>query len=278
MFGDGISSDHLNHTWLKDNYFTRGQPDKGAELADELLEIIALHDASNIAAVIVEPLAGSAGVFPPPVGYLQRLREICDAHDILLIFDEVICAFGRMGAKTGSEAFGARPDIMTIAKQLTNGAVPMGAVVVDQSIYDCFMNTSAPEYALELPHGYTFSAHPLACAAGLASLETIQQENAISRVAEIAPFFEESLHSLANSPNIVDIRNYGLAGGLTLAPYPGEPLRRPFEVAMNMWQKGYYVRYGGDTIQLGLPFVVSKEEITSLINALGDSLAENARQ
>jgi beta-alanine--pyruvate transaminase len=278
MFGDGISSDHLNHTWLKDNYFTRGQPDKGAELADELLEIIALHDASNIAAVIVEPLAGSAGVFPPPVGYLQRLREICDAHDILLIFDEVICAFGRMGAKTGSEAFGARPDIMTIAKQLTNGAVPMGAVVVDQSIYDCFMNTSAPEYALELPHGYTFSAHPLACAAGLASLETIQQENAISRVAEIAPFFEESLHSLANSPNIVDIRNYGLAGGLTLAPYPGEPLRRPFEVAMNMWQKGFYVRYGGDTIQLGLPFVVSKEEITSLINALGDSLAENARQ
>ena len=278
MFGDGISSDHLNHTWLKDNYFTRGQPDKGAELADELLEIIALHDASNIAAVIVEPLAGSAGVFPPPVGYLQRLREICDAHDILLIFDEVICAFGRMGAKTGSEAFGARPDIMTIAKQLTNGAVPMGAVVVDQSIYDCFMNTSAPEYALELPHGYTFSAHPLACAAGLASLETIQQENAISRVAEIAPFFEESLHSLANSPNIVDIRNYGLAGGLTLSPYPGEPLRRPFEVAMNMWQKGFYVRYGGDTIQLGLPFVVSKEEITSLINALGDSLAENARQ
>ena len=278
MFGDGISSDHLNHTWLKDNYFTRGQPDKGAELADELLEIIALHDASNIAAVIVEPLAGSAGVFPPPVGYLQRLREICDAHDILLIFDEVICAFGRMGAKTGSEAFGARPDIMTIAKQLTNGAVPMGAVVVDQSIYDCFMNTSAPEYALELPHGYTFSAHPLACAAGLASLETIQQENAISRVAEIAPLFEESLHSLANSPNIVDIRNYGLAGGLTLAPYPGEPLRRPFEVAMNMWQKGFYVRYGGDTIQLGLPFVVSKEEITSLINALGDSLDENARQ
>jgi len=277
MFGDGISSDHLNHTWLKENYFTRGQPDKGAELADELLEIIALHNASNIAAVIVEPLAGSAGVFPPPVGYLQRLRQICDANDILLIFDEVICAFGRMGAKTGSEAFGARPDIMTIAKQLTNGAVPMGAVVVDQSIYDCFMNTSAPEYALELPHGYTYSAHPLACAAGLASLETIQQGNVISRVAEIAPFFEESLHSLANSPNIVDIRNFGLAGGLTLVPYPGEPLRRPYEVAMDMWQKGFYVRYGGDTIQLGLPFVVSKEEITSLINALGDSLTKNAQ-
>ena len=277
MFGDGISSDHLNHTWLKENYFTRGQPDKGAELADELLEIIALHDASNIAAVIVEPLAGSAGVFPPPVGYLQRLRQICDANDILLIFDEVICAFGRMGAKTGSEAFGARPDIMTIAKQLTNGAVPMGAVVVDQSIYDCFMNTSAPEYALELPHGYTYSAHPLACAAGLASLETIQQGNVISRVAEIAPFFEESLHSLANSPNIVDIRNFGLAGGLTLVPYPGEPLRRPYEVAMDMWQKGFYVRYGGDTIQLGLPFVVSKEEITSLINALGDSLTKNTQ-
>lgn len=277
MFGDGISSDHLKHTWLKENYFTRGQPEKGAGLADELLDIIALHDASNIAAVIVEPLAGSGGVFPPPKGYLQRLREICDSNNILLIFDEVICAFGRMGAKTGADAFGVVPDIMTIAKQLTNGAVPMGAVVVDQSIYDCFMNTGSPEYALELPHGYTYSGHPLACAAGLASLETILQDDVISQVADIAPYFEESLHSLANLPNVVDIRNYGLAGGITLAPYPGEPLRRPFEVAMDMWQKGFYVRYGGDTIQLGLPFVVSKEEITRLLDALGESLVANVQ-
>jgi beta-alanine--pyruvate transaminase len=276
MFGDGISSDHMNHTWLPENYFTRGQPDQGASLADELLDIIALHDASNIAAVIVEPLAGSAGVFPPPVGYLQRLREICDQHSILLIFDEVICAFGRMGSNTGASAFGVTPDIINIAKQLTNGAVPMGAVVVDQGIYDCFMDTDAPDYALELPHGYTYSAHPLACAAGLASLSVIEEDNIIERVAGISPYFEEALHSLANSPNVLDIRNYGLAGGLTLAAYPGEPLRRPYEVAMDMWQKGFYVRYGGDTIQLGLPFVVSKEEITSLINALGESLATNA--
>jgi len=276
MFGEGIAADHLRHTWLKDNYFSRGQPEHGVELADEMLEVIALHDASNIAAVIVEPMAGSGGVFPPPIGYLNRLREICDLHDILLIFDEVICGFGRVGANTGAEAFGVKPDIMSIAKQLTNGAVPMGAVVVDQKIYDCFMAVDSPEYVLELPHGYTYSGHPLACAAGLAALDVLEQDNVIQRVQNIAPFFEESLHSLANCPNVVDIRNYGLAGGITLTPYPGEPLRRPYEVAMDMWQKGFYVRYGGDTIQLGLPFVVSQEEITSLVNALGDSLVSNA--
>jgi len=181
-----------------------------------------------------------------------------------------------MGANTGSEAFGVVPDIITIAKQLTNGAVPMGAVVVNQSIYDCFMDTDAPEYALELPHGYTYSAHPLACAAGLASLEVLQQENMIARVADIAPYFEESIHSLANSPNVADIRNFGLAGGITLSAYEGEPLRRPYEIAMDMWQKGFYVRYGGDTIQLGLPFVIARDEITSLVSALGESLSANA--
>lgn len=276
-FGDGIATDHLNHTWLPENYFSRGMPDQGAQRADELLDIIALHDASNIAAVIVEPLAGSAGVFPPPRGYLERLREICDQHEILLIFDEVICAFGRMGANTGAEAFGVTPDIMTVAKQITNGTVPMGAMIVDQSIYDTFMDTDAPEYVLELPHGYTYSGHPLACAAALASLETIEQEGIIDRVADMAPHFEEALHSLSNSPNVVDIRNYGLAGGITLAPHPGEPLRRPFEVAMDMWNKGFYVRYGGDTVQLGLPFTVERDEIARLIEALGDSLAENGR-
>ena len=272
MFGEGIAADHLRHTWLKENYFSRGQPEQGADLAEELVEMIMLHDASNIAAVIVEPMAGSAGVFPPPVGYLDRLREICDQHDILLIFDEVICAFGRMGANTGSEAFNVKPDIINIAKQMTNGAVPMGAVVVDQKIYDTFMEANTPEYVLEMPHGYTYSAHPLACAAGLAALDVLDKNHIIQRVAEIAPHFEESLHSLANCNNVVDIRNYGLAGGITLAPYPGEPLRRPYEVAMDMWEKGFYVRYGGDTIQLGLPFVTTDEEITSLMNALGESL------
>lgn len=275
-FGDGLSVDHLSHTWLEENYFSRGLPEHGACLADELADLVALHDASNIAAVIVEPLAGSAGVFPPPAGYLNRLREICDDNDILLIFDEVICAFGRMGAKTGAEAFGVTPDIMTVAKQLTNGSVPMGAAVVDQSLYDCFMDTDAPDYVLELPHGYTYSGHPLACAAGLASLTTIEQENMIGRVGGIAPYFEEALHSLADSPNVVDVRNYGLAGGITLSPWRDEPMRRPFEIAMDMWKKGFYVRYGGDTIQLGLPFIIERDDITSLINALADSLAANA--
>jgi len=272
-FGEGVATDHLNHTWLPENHFSRGLPEHGAERADEMLDIIALHDASNIAAVIVEPLAGSAGIFPPPVGYLNRLRKICDDNNILMIFDEVICAFGRMGAKTGAEAFGVTPDIMNIAKQLTNGAMPMGAVVVKQEIYDCFMETDAPEYALELPHGYTYSAHPVACAAGLASLDYIKKNNVIEHVADLAPYFEEGLHSLANSPHVVDIRNYGLAGGITLEPYPGEPMRRPFEIAMDMWNKGFYVRYGGDTVQLGIPFVTERKEITSVVNALGESLA-----
>lgn len=272
-FGEGVTADHLRHTWLAENYFSKGQPDEGAELADELSEILALHDASNVAAVIVEPMAGSAGVFPPPKGYLERLRKICDANDILLIFDEVICAFGRMAANTGSEAFAVTPDMMTVAKQLTNGAVPLGAVIVDQSIYDAFMDVDAPDYVLELPHGYTYSGHPVACAAGLATLQVIESEGIVQRVRDISPVFEEALHSLANSPHVVDIRNFGLAGALTLEVYPGEPLRRPFEVAMDMWDKGFYLRYGGDTIQLGLPFIVSEAQINSLISALGESLA-----
>ena len=246
-------------------------------MADELLEILALHDASNVAAVIVEPLAGSAGVFPPPKGYLTRLREICTANDILLIFDEVICAFGRMGARTGAEAFGVVPDMMTVAKQVTNGAVPMGAVIVDQSIHDCFMESDAPEYVLEMPHGYTYSAHPVACAAALAALDVLEREGAIERVRETSIVFEDALHSLANCPNVIDIRNYGLAGGLTLASYDGEPLRRPFEVAMDLWKKGFYVRYGGDTVQLGPPFISTRTEIDTLVNALGESLSANAR-
>ena len=277
MFGDGVVSDHLNHTWLPENYFTRGQPETGAHRAEELLDLVALHDASNIAAVIVEPMGGSAGVFPPPVDYLKRLREICTENNILLIFDEVICAFGRLGAKTGSEAFGVKPDIITIAKQLTNGVMPMGAVVVDQHIYDTFMDVKTPDYALELPHGYTYSGHPLACAAGLATLDLIEETGVIDRVAELSPIFEEKLHTLGNCPNVVDIRNYGLAAGFTLAPYPGEPLRRPYEVAMDMWQKGFYVRYGGDTLQLGLPFITTEAEIDRLIDALGESLNANAQ-
>ncbi len=274
LYGQGIDAAHLSHTMLPENRFVAGQPEKGAHLAEELLEQIALHDASNIAAVIVEPMAGSAGVIPPPVGYLKRLREICDQHNILLIFDEVITAFGRMGANTGAEAFGAVPDLMTTAKQLTNGVVPMGAVIAKQEIYDTFMETGGPEYMLELPHGYTYSAHPVACAAGLAALDILQKDKLIERVQSIAPQFQEMLHSLKGTQYVADIRNYGLAGALTIEAAPGEPALRPYQIAMKCWEKGFYVRYGGDTIQLGLPFTTEVEEIDRLINALGDSIKE----
>lgn len=271
-FGSALVTDHLSHTMLAEGKFSRGMPEAGAELASELLELIALHDASTIAAVVVEPLAGSAGVIPPPVGYLKKLRDICTQHDILLIFDEVICAFGRMGANTGSEAFGVTPDLITLAKQLTNGVIPMGAVAVKQAVYDTFMDQGGPDYALELAHGYTYSAHPVACAAGLATLELLNEEGSVQRVASMAPSFERKLHSLKGCPHVADIRNYGFAGALTIDGAPSEPLLRPFQIAMAMWDKGYYVRYGGDTIQLGLPFSTTEEEIDSLINALGDTL------
>jgi beta-alanine--pyruvate transaminase len=276
LFGTAVDADHLSHTLLAENRFTRGMPSHGWHLADELSELIALHDASNIAAVIVEPLAGSAGVIPPPAGYLQRLRDICDANDILLIFDEVITGFGRMGAMTGAKAFGVVPDIMNVAKQLTNGAVPMGAVIASTEIYQTFMAQGGPDYMLEFPHGYTYSAHPVACAAGLAALEILEREQLPQRVAGLAPHFEDTLHQLQGAPHVSDIRNFGFAGALTLASYPGEPARRPFEVAMRMWEKGFYVRYGGDTIQLGLPFVIETHEIDSLVSALGDTLRELA--
>ncbi len=274
LYGQAVDADHLPHTLLAENAFARGQPAHGAHLADELRELIALHDASNIAAVIVEPFAGSAGVIPPPVGYLQRLREICDAHDILLIFDEVITGFGRSGALFGSDAFGVVPDIMNLAKQLTNGAQPMGAVVVKADIYRAFMAAGGPEYMVEFPHGYTYSAHPVACAAALATLDLLEREQLVDRVAELAPVFEAAVHSLRGAGHVTDIRNFGLAAGLTLAAVPGEPARRPFEVAMKCWEKGFYVRYGGDTLQLAPPFVVERGEIDALVNALGEALGE----
>ncbi len=274
LYGQGVDAIHIPHTMLPENKFVKGMPEHGAYIADQLSEMIALHDASNIAAVIVEPVAGSAGVIPPPVGYLKRLREICDQHNILLIFDEVITGFGRMGSNTGAEEFGVVPDMMTLAKQLTNGVIPMGAVVCRQEIYDTFMHEGGPEYMLELPHGYTYSAHPVACAAGLAALDILKNDSLIARVKSMAPYFEALIHSLKGSEYVTDIRNYGLAGALTIEAFPGEPALRPYQIAMKCWEKGYYVRYGGDTIQLGLPFTVEKEEIDSLINALGDAINE----
>ena len=274
MFGQGIEADHLSHTLIRGNEFSKGMPKQGAELADELLKLIALHDASNIAAVIIEPFSGSSGVIIPPVGYLNRIRQICTDNDILLIFDEVISGFGRCGAYTGAAAFGVTPDIMNVAKQITNGAQPMGAVLVNKELYNTFMDNGGPEYMLEFAHGYTYSAHPVACAAGIAALDLLVRDDLVSRVNELAPYFESSVHSLKGSKHVTDIRNFGLAAGITLESFPGEPAKRPYEVAMKMFDKGFYVRYGGDTIQLAPPFITTHAHIDSLVNALGETLNE----
>ncbi|MDB4944107.1 MAG: beta alanine--pyruvate transaminase, partial [Labilithrix sp.] len=275
-FGQGIEADHMRHTQVglrnPDQAFSRGQPKDGAELADDLLHLIALHDASNIAAVIVEPFAGSAGVVIPPLGYLQRLREICTKNGILLIFDEVISAFGRAGAFTGAEAFGVTPDILNFAKQVTNGVQPLGGIVATKEIYDTFMSAGGPEYMLETPHGYTYSAHPVACAAGNAALELLEKEDGIGRVKELAPFFENVVHGLKGRKHVTDVRNFGLAAGITLEAFPGEPAKRPFEVAMKCLEKGIYVRYGGDTIQMAPPFISERAEIERMVTVLAESL------
>ena len=274
-FGQGVEADHIPHTQPAMGSFHQGMPaEGGVALANRLLDVIALHDASNIAAVIVEPFSGSAGVVIPPVGYLQRLREICTQNNILLIFDEVITGFGRCGAMTGAEAFGVTPDILNFAKQVTNGVQPLGGVVASKEIYDTFMAAGGPDYMVEFPHGYTYSAHPVACAAGLAALDLLENEDGPGRVKALAPHFEAAVHSLKGSKHVLDIRNYGLAAGITIAPVPGEPAKRPYEIAMACWKKGFYVRYGGDTIQLAPPFITEKAEIDRLVNAVGDALAE----
>ncbi len=274
LWGQGIDSDHLKHTMMPGNEFTRGLPQSGLELADELEDIIILHDASNVAAVIVEPIAGSAGVIVPPAGYLTRMREICDKYDVLLIFDEVITAFGRIGDWFAATAFGVVPDMLNVAKQITNGAIPLGAVIVKGKIYEAFMDTGGVEYNIELPHGYTYSSHPVACAAAMASLDILEKDCLVDRVKQLSPVFESKVHELKGTPHVTDIRNYGFAAGITLEAYPGEPMRRPMEVALTCWERGFYVRYGGDTLQLGLPFVTTEAEMDSIINAIGDALAK----
>jgi beta-alanine--pyruvate transaminase len=278
VYGTAVEADHLPHT-QKTGSFIRGMnPDEawGAELASRLTDLIALHDASNIAAVIVEPMAGSAGVIPPPKGYLQKLRDICTANNILLIFDEVITGFGRMGAYTGAEAFGVKPDLLNFAKQVTNGVQPLGGVVATKEIYDAFMSTGGPDYAVELAHGYTYSAHPVACAAGIAALDLLVADNAVARVKELAPHFESLVHGLKGAKHVLDIRNFGLAAGLTIDSIKGEPAKRPFEIAMKCLDKGMYVRFGGDTIQLAPPFISTKEELDRLISVLGDAINATA--
>jgi len=273
MFGQLMDVDHLPHTLQPHLAYTKGMAATGGvELANELLKLIELHDASNIAAVIVEPMSGSAGVIVPPVGYLQRLREICTQHNILLIFDEVITAFGRMGAWTGAEYFGVTPDIMNTAKQITNGAIPLGAVIASSEIYNTFMNQAIPEHMVEFGHGYTYSGHPVSCAAGLATLELLKRDNLIEQSAALAPVLEESIHGLKGSKHIVDIRNCGLTGAIQLAPRDGDAVIRPFEAGIKLWNAGFYVRFGGDTLQFGPTFNTKPEELDRLFNAVGDVL------
>jgi len=272
MFGTLLAGvDHIRHTHdLSRNAFSRGVPEHGAELADDLERLVTLHDASTIAAVIVEPVAGSTGVLLPPKGYLQRLREICDKHGILLIFDEVITGFGRLGSPFAATHFGVTPDLMTVAKGITNGCVPMGAVFAKQHIHDVFM--TGPEHLIEFFHGYTYSSHPLACAAALATLETYADEGLLTRGAQMAPYFENALHSLKDAPNVIDIRNIGLVGGIELAPRPGEPGKRAFDVFLECWQRGVLIRTTGDTIAMSPPLIVENKHIDQIVGTLADVL------
>ncbi|HEY5622872.1 MAG TPA: aspartate aminotransferase family protein, partial [Gammaproteobacteria bacterium] len=260
-YGDLIDTAHLPHTLLPENAFSRGLPEHGVELADELEVIVDEYGAGTIAAVIVEPFSGSAGVILPPRGYLQRLREICTRHGILLIFDEVITGFGRTGANFGADAFGVVPDIMCFAKTLTNGCVPMGATVAKAEIYETFMATGGPDYAIEFLHGYTYSAHPVACAAALAALDIFEDEKLADRCAALAPYLEDAVHALTGLPHVVDIRNFGLVAGIQLEPYPDEPARRPYEVGVACWEKGLYVRFAGNALALAPHFIAEKEHI-----------------
>jgi beta-alanine--pyruvate transaminase len=275
MFGTLLTGvDHMPHTHLPaKNAFTKGMPEHGGDLADELERIVTLHDASTIAAVIVEPVSGSTGVLIPPKGYLQRLREICTKHGILLIFDEVITGFGRLGAPFASQYFDVKPDIMVTAKGLTNGVIPMGAVFVTAEIHDAFMQ--GPDHMIEFFHGYTYSGNPIASAAALGTLDTYRDENLLTRAAELAPYWEEKLHSLRDCPNVIDIRNLGLIGAIELKPIDGEPTKRAFNAFLNAYNDGLLIRTTGDIIALSPPLIISHEEIDELFDKLRKVLMNN---
>ncbi len=268
-------ADHIRHTHdLARNAYSRGVPEHGAELADDLERLVALHDASTIAAVIVEPVAGSTGVLLPPKGYLQRLRSICDKHGILLIFDEVITGFGRLGAPFAAGYFGVTPDLMTVAKGISNGCVPMGAVFAKQAIHDAFM--IGPEHLIEFPHGYTYSSHPLACAAALGTLDTYAEDGLLTRAATMAPVFENALHSLKGVPHVIDVRNIGLVGGIELEPIAGQPGKRAFDTFLECWERGVLIRTTGDTIALSPPLIVESSHIDQMVSTIADVLKKNA--
>ena len=257
---------HMRHTWLEENRYTKGQPEVGAYLADDLQRIAETHGGSTIAACFVEPIAGSTGCLVPPKGYLERLREICDAHGILLVFDEVICGFGRTGKVFAAQSFDVRPDIITMAKALTNGAVPMAAVAVRDEIYETIIN-AAPENAIELFHGYTYSGHPTACAAGLAALEIYEKENLFERAAELSPYFLERMFSLQDLDAITDIRGYGLIAGIDLAPGDA-PGQRGTQAQKDLFWNGLHVKFTADTGIVAPPFIAEKEHIDQMVDIL----------
>ena len=264
-------ADHLRHTHdLEKNAFSKGQPEHGAELADDLERMVALHGAETIAAVIVEPLAGSTGVLVPPKGYLERLAAIAKKHGILLIFDEVITGFGRLGSPFASDHFGVTPDLITTAKGLTNGAIPMGAVFASRHIYDGLMH--GPEGAIELFHGYTYSGHPAACAAGIATLDIYAEEGLLTRAAELADDWQEAIHSLKSAKNVIDIRTLGLVAGIELSSRDGAVGARAYDVFTDCFRKGLLIRVTGDVIALSPPLIVSKEEIGKIVSILGDAI------
>src|SRR3954451_23334475 len=267
MFGPGVAGvDHIRHTHdLGRNAYSRGQPENGVEFADELDRLCALHDPSTIAAVIVEPVAGSAGVLVPPKGYLERLREICTKHGILLIFDEVITGLGRLGQPFGSQRLGVLPDLFTTAKGMTNGAVPMGAVFARDNIYEAFMQ--GPE-GIELFHGYTYSGHPLACAAGIGTLDTYEEEGLLERASSLEKHWEDAIHSVKDAPNVIDIRNFGLMGAIELSPKAGAPGSRGYNALVKCFEAGVLIRYTADTLAFSPPLIVEKAQIDRIFETV----------
>ena len=266
---------HLPHTHAPErNAFSRGEPAWGAHLADALEDLAALYGADSIAAVIVEPMAGSTGVLIPPVGYLRRLREICDRRGILLIFDEVITGFGRLGAPFACERFDVMPDMVTMAKGITNAAVPMGAVAVRAAIHDAIV--AGPEGAIELFHGYTYSGHPLACAAGLATLGVYRDDGLFDRAAEMTPYFEDAVHDLRGRPHVIDVRNLGMVAGVELEPIPGKPTARAYDAFVRCYERGVLVRTTGDIIALSPPLIVERGHIDEMCGVIGEVLEEVA--
>jgi beta-alanine--pyruvate transaminase len=265
--------DHLPHTLnLSQMAFSKGQPTWGAHLADELEKIVALHDANTIAAVILEPVQGSTGVIVPPEGYLQKIREICTKHGILLIFDEVITGFGRLGANFGADRFGVTPDMITFAKGITNGVIPMGGVIVRGDIYDSIIAQGGQEQVIEFFHGYTYSGHPIPTAAAHAVLDIFESDELVKRARELEPVLEEGLHALKGKSGILDIRNFGLSGAVELDPVPGKPGLRSMKVLEACIERGALVRVAGDTIAVGPPFISKPEEVQFLCSVLGEAI------